>query len=171
MANTKYTYSIHDDFPNQVVSPSALSEQIKKSSISSSILLYINTFNDGCDIWFNDALSVSDKTDLDAVVAAHDGTPLPISDWNSIVPDEPYLEQEYQSNKLVRQAKYATLEGDGRFSMPMEERTYDYSRNVLTRETVTTYDPLGFVVSIVVFGWKVEKFGKSEIRRRYKVES
>lgn len=76
MALTKYTYSILNDFPNQVVNDSALAQQIAGSGISTA-LNHIDTdeADDTCDIWFDDALSVDDQLILDGVVAAHQGTP------------------------------------------------------------------------------------------------
>ena len=76
MAATKYTYSISADFPNQKVSSDRLTKEIQASSIVTA-LDYIETSGDDCDIWFKDALSTSDHTTLDTVVANHSGEPLP----------------------------------------------------------------------------------------------
>lgn len=78
MADTKYTYSISVDFPNQKVAPSKLTQEINDSSISSALLLYINTNDDDCDIWFDGVLSGADETTLDGLVAAHDGVDLDV---------------------------------------------------------------------------------------------
>ena len=75
MANTKYTYSISSDFPNEQVYSSTLTQEINDSSISSASLLYIETTGDDCDIWFDDPLSTGDETTLDGLVAAHTGNP------------------------------------------------------------------------------------------------
>jgi hypothetical protein len=72
MASTKYTYSISNDFTNQIVNPSRLSTEIGGSSIITA-LDYINTFLDDCDIWFKAALSGGEETTLSGVVAAHTG--------------------------------------------------------------------------------------------------
>jgi len=74
MAATKYTYSISGDFPNQKVNTTSLTIEINESSIITA-LDHINTSGDVCDVWFVDALSGAEETELDAVVAAHQGTP------------------------------------------------------------------------------------------------
>ncbi len=76
MAATKYPYSISEDFPDQKVDIDRLSWEISESTITIA-LDYINVSGDECNIWFKDELPASDKTALDAVVAAHDGEPLP----------------------------------------------------------------------------------------------
>jgi hypothetical protein len=80
---TKYTYSIEADFPNHVVSTSALASEIAASAIVTS-LNRVDTSGDSCDIWFNAALSLSDGSLLDAVVANHTGL-LPSSTPQSVI--------------------------------------------------------------------------------------
>jgi hypothetical protein len=75
MAATEYTYSIASDFPNKQVNSGELTDEINDSSISSAALLYIETDDDDCNIWFDDPLSSGDQTTLDGLVAAHDGEP------------------------------------------------------------------------------------------------
>lgn len=75
MAETTYTYSVQDDFPNQQVEISALEAEILGSSITTA-LVGINLDGDNCDITFEDALSAPDKTTLDGIVANHQGVPL-----------------------------------------------------------------------------------------------
>lgn len=76
MAATKYTYSINSDFPNHQVNPEGLGEQIVASGISSAAFLYVGTYGDECDIWFDDPLSSGDQATLDALVEAHTGEPV-----------------------------------------------------------------------------------------------
>ena len=73
MANTKYTFSITGDFPNNKVSGSKLTTEIGNSSIVYA-LHSITTTDDVCDVWFKDALSGAEETTLSGIVAAHDGT-------------------------------------------------------------------------------------------------
>jgi len=73
----KYTYSITTDFSNHKVNIGKLNQAIRSSSITTA-LDYINSNQTECDIWFKDELSTLDSTTtLPAVIAAHDGEPLP----------------------------------------------------------------------------------------------
>jgi hypothetical protein len=76
MSNTKYTYSISTDFPNQVVNATRLKNEVVASAIVTAID-YINTSGDDCDLWFKAALSEGDETILDGLVAVHSGAELP----------------------------------------------------------------------------------------------
>lgn len=76
MPNTKYTYSISIDFPDDKVATDRLEQEIRQSAIIIAID-YINTSGDDCDIWFKDTLSSGDETILDGIVAVHSGVPLP----------------------------------------------------------------------------------------------
>lgn len=77
MAATKYTYSISNDFPNGKVDVNRLAQEIAQSDISVA-LDYINTSGDDCDIWFKEAIPTSvGEGELDDIVAAHSGEPLP----------------------------------------------------------------------------------------------
>lgn len=89
MAATKYSYSISQDFPNQMVNLSTLTQEIVASAIVTA-LDHINEDEtaDECDIWFVDALSAGDQTILDGIVAAHQG-------------NEPYVFQFRASSKVV----------------------------------------------------------------------
>lgn len=73
MAATEYTYSIQSDFPDQKVNPVLLKQEIDNCPISTA-LERINEDGDDCNIWFADALSSGDKTTLDGIIAAHQGT-------------------------------------------------------------------------------------------------
>lgn len=74
MSATKYTYSIHDDFPNHAENSDTLTVEIGHSSITVA-LDHIDTNGDDCDIWFKAELSAGEETTLDGVVAAHTGAP------------------------------------------------------------------------------------------------
>lgn len=72
-----YTYSISGDFPNGTVDPGKLTYEIESSDIEQN-LEYINSnvsTEDNCDIAFTKALSGTDETTLDDIVATHDGIP------------------------------------------------------------------------------------------------
>lgn len=73
---TKYTYSIQNDFPQHVVATDRLTGEIQASAISIA-LDRIDTAGDVCDIWFKDVLPGGDETTLAGIVAAHTGVPLP----------------------------------------------------------------------------------------------
>ncbi|RLC88631.1 MAG: hypothetical protein DRJ03_01795 [Chloroflexi bacterium] len=87
MAAMKYTYSIAEDFPNQLVSPDRLTLEIQESAIVTA-LDFIGTSGDVCDIWFKDALTAGDQTILDSIVAAHSGEILP-DVAQTVIIDEP----------------------------------------------------------------------------------
>lgn len=74
MAATKYTYSVANDTLNGTVAPAELVNEIGSSSIITALEGSPSALGDVLDIWFKDALSAGDKTTLDSVVAAHDGT-------------------------------------------------------------------------------------------------
>ena len=76
MAITKYTYSIAADTLNGIVNLTSLEEEIRNSSIITA-LDNISTVSDSLDIYFKDAISTGDKSTLDSLVAAHDGTDSP----------------------------------------------------------------------------------------------
>jgi len=76
MALTKHTYSTQNDFPNHLVAPDRLSQEISTSVISVA-LDHVNTAADVCDIWFKGTLLTGDLSVLNALVAVHSGVPLP----------------------------------------------------------------------------------------------
>lgn len=76
MALTAYDYSISTDFPNHKVAPDRLSLQIRESSITIA-LDRVDTSGDVCSIWFKDPLPPLDLATLNAIVATHNGEPLP----------------------------------------------------------------------------------------------
>ena len=110
MAATKYTYSIADDFPNSAVDSDKLKIEIQDSDITIAID-YINTSNDDCDIWFKDSLSTTDSTvTLPAVIAVHDGVPIPTEDV-SLRTDDGRLIVRADSRPIDFQTYY-TMVGD-----------------------------------------------------------
>jgi hypothetical protein len=85
--STKYTYSILNDFPNQKVDPTVLSNEIVASTVTIA-LDYISTDDDDCDVWFKADLSGGEQTTLSGVVVAHDGESLPDDATNVDLADE-----------------------------------------------------------------------------------
>lgn len=77
MAETKYTYSISTDFPNQKVATARLLLEVRESAIVTAVD-YVNTSGDDCDVWFKDELSEADQVVLGGIVAVHSGEPLPL---------------------------------------------------------------------------------------------
>lgn len=67
-------YSISGDFPNQVVAAGVLEAEILLEFGSSPLCEYVSTYGDVCTIEFDIALSGPQKTTLDGIVAAHQGT-------------------------------------------------------------------------------------------------
>ena len=76
MTETKYTYSISGEFPNQKINSDRLSQEIQDSTIVIS-LSFISTDGDNCDIWFKAELSSNDQSALDIIVSNHSGEALP----------------------------------------------------------------------------------------------
>jgi hypothetical protein len=76
MALQDYVYSITEDFViNQKVDITILQIEIEESTIITTELHHIdaNLDEDLCEVWFNDALTQPEETELDAIVAAHTG--------------------------------------------------------------------------------------------------
>lgn len=71
-----YTYSLQNNFPNNLISLDRLTQEIGTSPIVIA-LDYITTVGDECNIWFKDSLSTSDNDILNSLIAAHSGEPLP----------------------------------------------------------------------------------------------
>lgn len=76
MAATTYNYSISGDFPNHVVDPDKLHNEVVESAIVIAID-HVSVAGDVCSVAMKDALSQGDETILDGIVAVHDGEPLP----------------------------------------------------------------------------------------------
>lgn len=83
MANTAYTYVIVDDFTYDVAEPERLEQEVADSDPAITSATLLGTACDGdpqnptalteLSVWFDDPLSGADETQLDALVAAHDG--------------------------------------------------------------------------------------------------
>lgn len=83
MANTSYTYVIVDEFTNDVVDPEKFELEVEDSSPAITSANLLGTKCDGDPqnpgaltefvVWFDDPLTSGDETQLDALVAAHDG--------------------------------------------------------------------------------------------------
>lgn len=120
MAETKYSYSIANDFPNQKVNTDTLSYEISESVIVHA-LDRINTEGDACDLWFKDELDMIDSTAmLPSIIASHQGnaiiepTPPTTADGKPIVrADSRPLETE----TYFTMAGDSTAIGDGKLLM------------------------------------------------------
>ena len=71
---TDYVYQL-TDFPNHVVAPDRLTQEIRSSAVAGA-LDGINVDGSTCTVMLRASVS-GDQAKLDALVAAHDGTPLP----------------------------------------------------------------------------------------------
>ncbi len=77
MAITSYIYSVADDTLNGIVAADALFEQIDDDGDVVIDSHAVCVMGDVLEIQMKDALSGPQETALTAVVAAHDGVPLP----------------------------------------------------------------------------------------------
>jgi hypothetical protein len=147
MAATKYTYSITNDFPNDLVASNKLSIEIEASSIVGT-LERIDTVGDDCDIWFADALSGGDQTTLNGLVAAHSG-----SEYTSV--KDGYLYSEAESSTTgtawLQKAYYAVgnvAAGDYWVEWYCEVKTTDNTNPMCLRvrqDDTTTLGETSFV--------------------------
>lgn len=76
MALVTYTYLISRDFPNGLVAPDRLEQEIRGSSITIA-LDHITTAGGECFILFKAALSSEEQSLLTSIVGVHSGEPLP----------------------------------------------------------------------------------------------
>jgi hypothetical protein len=95
MADTKYTYSISEDF-SAGVDGAKLHQEIDGSAIASASILRVDTEGDNCDAWFDGELSGGDQTTLNGLVAAHDG--IPLEDVDSVFDSLSLKKTYYQYN-------------------------------------------------------------------------
>lgn len=95
MSTISYTYTISSDFPNHIVSTDRLTQEIIASSITIA-LDHIDTVGDSCYILFKAALSNSEVTQLNSLVNAHSGEPLPTNELEVSIPSLQIVD-----NKLV----------------------------------------------------------------------
>lgn len=146
---TKYTFSIENDFPNSKVAPDRLYSEIVESEIVtefSRIVVGLDNADD-CDIWFMSELSETDETILDDLVALHSGEPLP--------PILPYGHFVFQlpsgSTKWERFRQVIP------FTVPMASAptTIEFSNVILSGVTnlqLEEKNELGFTISIQSIG-------------------
>ena len=83
MADTAYTYVIVDEFTYDVAEPERLEQEILDSDPAITSATLLGTACDGdpqnptssteLKVWFDDPLTTGDETQLDSIVAAHDG--------------------------------------------------------------------------------------------------
>jgi hypothetical protein len=130
MAETSYTYTLLS-FPNHKVASDRLLSEIRASSIVTAVG-YINTDAANCYIFFKDALSTGDKNNLDALVAAHSGEPLPseaqpVSVTNSSLTVNAMPPSGMKSNQISQNW--------------CDKTTWWYSATHVSDETATTVDP------------------------------
>ncbi len=74
MVLTKYTYDIIIDFPNNKVDNYTLYLELQSALISET-LNRVDTDDNDCNIWYDNALSGPEQTVLDGYVAVHQGNP------------------------------------------------------------------------------------------------
>ena len=98
MAAVKYTYLI-TDFLNDGVYAGGLGEEIGGSSIT-TVLSYINSNPDECDIYFESTLTGPEVTTLDGLVAAHDGME-PIVEAGLVLSPDGYGSFDWDSITLI----------------------------------------------------------------------
>lgn len=70
-----YAYDF-SDFANGKVAPDRLEYEIDQSNVIVRALDHVSTVGTTCKIWFKASLDPTEQADLDAIVAAHEGTPL-----------------------------------------------------------------------------------------------
>lgn len=85
---TSKTYSITGDFPNQKVDLTALSQEIRASSISVA-LDYVSSAANDVDVFFKAEIDAGNETLLDVLIAAHTGDPIPDSPTKVILDGTP----------------------------------------------------------------------------------
>lgn len=76
MAQTNYTFSIQNDFPNHKLNSDKLTTQLHATNIV-PLLVGIGTSGDVCTITYLDALSSGEQSTLNGVIAIHDGEAIP----------------------------------------------------------------------------------------------
>jgi hypothetical protein len=108
MAETKYTFSVTGDFPNQKVSVDRLTQEIQDSTVTIA-LSFINVNGDNCDIWFKDILSSDNSSALVAIISTHSGealsqtaTPVQVESYADGITTNVSLQDEFRdkSGKL-----------------------------------------------------------------------
>jgi len=128
MANMKYTYSIVNDFPNNIVNTDTLTYEILNSTITHA-LDYIDTIGDDCDIWFKEELNIIDATStLPAIVAAHNGEVIIEPDLLKM--DDGRLVVRADSRPVGFQTYYTMVGDDSTAGIGMgQELVWDFSND------------------------------------------
>lgn len=103
MATIKYTYLI-TDFLNDACFAGGLGEEIEASAITTP-LSYIYVSPDECDIYFTSTLTAGEITELDGLVASHDGVE-PIVDAGLVLTPDGYGSVSWESITVVSGAVY-----------------------------------------------------------------
>jgi hypothetical protein len=149
MADTKYTYSLANDTATGALNNGDLTSEIQASAIVIA-LKTIDLEADILDIWFKDALSTGDKSILDSLVSAHQGTPTP----EEVTPVS--LNENKTSDDILRVASIKSYKDSSRsfttpdFSNPC---TWFYDKTQVTGEVLTTSDNLTYSSTRDVTDW------------------
>lgn len=95
MAYTSYTYSLSSDFPNSSASIARLTKEVNESLSITVKLSGISNLADDIILTFMSALTGSEESALDAIIAAHSGAPLPETVITRTSPEKPDLNEEW----------------------------------------------------------------------------
>lgn len=98
MAETYYTYSVENDFPNQAVDISKFFIEIGESNIVTECS-HITVDGDVCQVYFVDALTSEDKNILDGLVSVHDGEPIEQESSDIIISSTPSVDSSFWMNQ------------------------------------------------------------------------
>jgi len=98
-----YTYTIASAFPSAKVDEAKLAAEIGASAITIA-LSHVSSDGVDCKAWFKAALPGGDQTILDALVAAHDGEPLPAPAQPVVVQSAAGKPQAFTADGLQRVA-------------------------------------------------------------------
>jgi len=127
MADTVYTFSVQNDFPNHTVNLNTLQYEIQQSSITRAVN-YLNREGDDCNIFFKEALTPIDATStLLALIAAHQGNDIIDENSHPETPDGvPIVRAD--SRPLDKEV-YFTMCGDSTGIGDGVEFSWDFSNN------------------------------------------
>ena len=130
-----YNYSIENDTLNGAVNSGNLADEIEASSIAIT-WLGIEVSGDDLDIEFDASLSTQEKTDLDAIVAAHTGE---IEVEQATVIDFPSSQKDAAGRAQFSMQKPSGISFDSVSSHDFTDRTTWFTNSVrVTGETLTT---------------------------------
>ena len=123
---SKYTFNIASDFPNQKADLGKLEAEIHDSNIVTA-LDYINASTTECDIWFKaELLTVDSTTTLPAIIAAHDGEPLPEQEAPTMADGRPIVRAD---SRPLEMETYFTMAGDSTGIGDGVVMMWDFSNN------------------------------------------